>query len=182
MIYKLLKCNLVLKRIITTCSGLHLQSLRMILRLSLHSQSEPGSKIILSVLITQNSPVVEFYLLPKLTTFLPTCADVLPMFFLFNTHSFHLPYKYRRFLLGSVRICTYEKQEQQSAWNGKWGEANTVLLSCILIEGGFVGVIEIMVEGAEIRETLPELIDELKIKIPREESLHILKGDYQGRI
>lgn len=66
--------------------------------------------------------------------------------------------------------------------HGEWGEANTVLLSCILIEGGFVGVIEIMVEGAETRETLPGLIDELEIKILGEESCHTLKGDSQGRI
>lgn len=48
--------------------------------------------------------------------------------------------------------------------------------SCILTEGEFMRVIEIMVEGAEIR------IDEPEIKILREQSCHILKLDYQSRI
>lgn len=52
---------------------------------------------------------------------------------------------------------------------------HSVLLSCILIGGAFVGVTEIMVEAAEIKETLPGLIDESEIKIPREGSCHTLK-------
>lgn len=41
--------------------------------------------------------------------------------------------------------------------------------------GGFVGAIETMVEGVEIRETLPGLLDKPEIKIPREELCHTVK-------
>ena len=58
---------------------------------------------------------------------------------------------------------------QLSAGNWEWGEANTVSLSCMLIERRFVRVIEFMVEGSEIREGLAGLIDEPEIKIPGQE-------------
>ena len=65
-----------------------------------------GSKIILSVLITQNSLISEFYLLIKLTTVLSTYEMFcLCSFHSTLTHSFHLLYKYGRFLLSSTGIC-----------------------------------------------------------------------------
>lgn len=148
----------------------------MILWLYLHSLSEPGDKILLSALITQKSSMVEFYLLLKLITFLSTCVDISPIFFLFNTHSSLLLTNIENFCSAAVGFVF-----KRNFWTAVCLELG-MGSSCILTEGEFVRVIEIMVEGAEIRKTLPRWIDEPEIKILREQSCHILKLDYQSRI
>lgn len=160
-ICKFLKHNLALKRIITTYSGFHLQSHP---RTKLHGQSELGSKIILSILITKNSSMIDFRLLPKLTTFLSTCE----MFCLSSFHSPFIP----SLTLQIERVSSLQHQDlyvretcDSSLLGTGNGEKQTLSLSCTLTEGGFVGAIKITVEGVEIRETLPGLLDEPEIKI-----------------
>lgn len=126
--------------------------LGVILWLYLHSHNELGSEIILWVLITQNSSVVGFYFSVQIDHFSFYLCRCFALFFSFNTHSFHPHYKYSRFLLfGSGRIFLSEKLMNSSLLGTGNGEDKTLCFSCRLIEGRFNGVIELMLEDAEVR-------------------------------
>ena len=158
MIGKLLRGNLVLRRIITTWSGFHLQSCPRKDSVAIPAQPwwtrEWGH--ITSPDHSKLNQLLCFISWLKLTTFLHLCR-CLPMFFSFNTPSFHLPYTYRGFLLlSSTGICIQEELRHSTLREpGMERSKHSVLLSCTLTKGGFVGMLKMTVEGAEIRETLP---------------------------